>query len=118
MPGDNTLIFSLFRRTTFRLNIPAESFRKGYAVSGSEASEKIRLLVKTVNHTRKQLDSITDAYDNLEDVEGTEAEQLIASYQEILRSRKKIAYVSWLKTLVHLPAFMHFISECQTILYS
>ncbi len=78
-----------FPEDNIRLNIPEESFRKGYAVSGSEASEKIRLLVKTVNHTRKQLDSITDIFDNLEDVEGAEAEQLTASYQKIFMEQKK-----------------------------
>ncbi len=78
-----------FPEDNIRLNIPAESFRTGYDVSGSEESEKIRLLVKTVNHTRKQLDSITDAFNNLEDPEGTEAEQLIASYQKIFMEQKK-----------------------------
>ena len=78
-----------FPNDNIRLDIPAESFRKGYTVAGSEESEKIRLLVKTVNHTRKQLDSITNAYDNIENPEGAEAEQLIASYQRIFMEQKK-----------------------------
>ncbi|MEX0981949.1 MAG: TlpA disulfide reductase family protein [Bacteroidales bacterium] len=78
-----------FPDDNIKLNIPAESFRKGYAVSGSEESEKIRLLVKTVNHTRKQLDSITDAFDSVEDPEGAEAEQLITAYQKIFMEQKK-----------------------------
>mgnify|MGYP005851563393 CR=1 FL=1 len=78
-----------FPNDNIQLDIPAESFRKGYSVSGSDESEKIRLLVNTVNNTRKQLDSITNTYNNIEDPEGAEAEQLIDSYQKIFMDQKK-----------------------------
>ena len=77
-PGDN-----------IRLDIPAASFRAGYEVAGSEESEKIRLLVDRVNKTKVQLDSITDALDKIEDQEGPETEQLIASYQQSFLEQKR-----------------------------
>jgi thiol-disulfide isomerase/thioredoxin len=77
-PGDN-----------IRLDIPAASFREGYEVAGSEESEKIRLLVDRVNRTKLNLDSISDALDEIEDQEGPEAKQLISSYQQTFMEQKK-----------------------------
>jgi thiol-disulfide isomerase/thioredoxin len=72
-----------------RLEIPGQSFRTGYTVEGSDESEKIRQLVGAVNRTKIRLDSISEALNALEDQEGAEAENLIASYQKIFDEQKR-----------------------------
>lgn len=77
-PGDN-----------ISLDIPQSSFRKGYAVEGSEESGKIRYLVENVDQTRTRLDSILGAINEMEDLESPEAKALIASYREIFNEQKR-----------------------------
>ena len=71
-----------------RLAIPQASFKKGYTVDGSEESGKVRTLELNVEQTRKKLDSILTAINELEDIESTEAEKLITSYREIFNAQK------------------------------
>jgi hypothetical protein len=74
---------------TINLDIPQQSFKQGYSLSGSEESEKIRELVEKLENTRSQLDSISDIYDKLTDKGGVEAGQLTTAYQEIFREQRK-----------------------------
>jgi len=78
-----------------QLEIPQESFSEGYTVSGSDESEKIRLLAAQMRDTRWKLDSITDALNEMEDMESPEAQVLINSYQQIFiqQKRKNIRFV-------------------------
>ncbi len=71
-----------------RLTVPQASFRKGYTVDGSEESEKVRTLVLNVEQTKKKLDSILTAINEMDDLESSEAEKLITSYREIFNAQK------------------------------
>lgn len=71
------------------LEIPQLSFTEGYSVSGSEESQKIKSLVDIVEITKFQLDSLSIAYDALEDKDGPEAEILVSAYQKTIQKQKR-----------------------------
>lgn len=71
------------------LEIPQAAFTQGYTVSGSEESQKIKTLVDRVEITKFQLDSLSKAYDALEDKEGAEAEILVSAYQKTIQKQKR-----------------------------
>jgi len=71
------------------LDIPQAAFAEGYLVSGSDESVKIKSLVDKVEQTKFQLDSLSDAFDQIEDQEGPEAKVLITAYQQAVLSQKR-----------------------------
>ena len=78
-----------FPEDHIQLEIPDTSFLAGYTVSGSQESEKIRLLVEKVEATKVVLDSILDELNQLEDMNSPEATELIADYREVFDQQKK-----------------------------
>lgn len=78
-----------------RVDIPQESFNEGYSLTGSDESEKIRMLAEKMEDTRSRLDSITDLLSGMEDLESPEADVLISSYQQIFvqQKRKNIRFI-------------------------
>jgi len=79
----------VFPGDEIRLDIPQSSFRKGYTVTGSEESGKIRGLVQEVELTKTRLDSLLGALNEMENLEGAEAESLITAYREIFNDQKR-----------------------------
>lgn len=78
-----------FPQDEISLTMADNSFRSGYTVSGSEDSEKIRMLVTSVEKTKSRLDSVIRALDSLEIKDGPEADVLITAYQQIFRDQKR-----------------------------
>lgn len=78
-----------------KIDIPQEPFHKGYALSGSEESENIRILAEEMEATRFRLDSITEVLSSMGDLESPEADVLISSYEQIFvkQKRKNIRFI-------------------------
>jgi thiol-disulfide isomerase/thioredoxin len=72
-----------------QLEIPQSDFSKGYSVSGSAESEKIKSLADKVEVTKFKLDSLSQAFEKLENQEGPEASLLISAYQQIVLDQKR-----------------------------
>jgi thiol-disulfide isomerase/thioredoxin len=69
--------------------IPTESISSDYTIKGSEESEKIQMLVSKVEETKRKLDSISSALNQIENMESPQAKVLISSYQQVYQNQKR-----------------------------
>jgi glutathione peroxidase-family protein len=74
-----------------RIHVQIEDtlFNKNYAVTGSEESKKIQVLISRIAATRKKLDSITLSLGAYDDPEDPEVIELAQDYQQIINQQKK-----------------------------
>jgi len=66
-----------------------EKYPVNYEIEGSEESEKILALVKTVTRTRSALDSISEVFNELEDKESPKADILVEAYRTKIQNQKR-----------------------------
>jgi thiol-disulfide isomerase/thioredoxin len=87
--ADQIINLLAFPDDIIEVDIPQTSFTEGYSVLGSEESIKIKTLVDKVERTKFQLDSLSDAFDNIEDKNSPEAKVIVSSYQQIFQKQKR-----------------------------
>jgi thiol-disulfide isomerase/thioredoxin len=87
--SDHYINLLAFPDDHIQVEIPQSEFSKGYSVRGSVESEKIKSLVDKVEETKLKLDSLSQAYEKLEDKEGPEGALLVSAYQQISQDQKR-----------------------------
>lgn len=71
------------------ISTSSESFGTGYSVTGSEESEKIRLLVEHMQRTRSVLDSLLTAADSIGDPESPQMDLIRNAFTQTIIKQKR-----------------------------
>ena len=71
------------------ISTSADSFGKGYKLTGSEESENIRLLVEHLDRTRSLLDSLLNAADSIDSPESPQMDLIRNAYTQAIIKQKR-----------------------------